>query len=180
MKKRHVLSTMMLLTGILTCVLFAGCGGEATTTDASTATTAAATSAEETPSYLKAMYGQMQGNSSGGPVFDLEKWKATEAHDVLVGFMGNSYKYKDRMDPELLAYWEELGMKKETHEAEDENRAWASYAPLAAFEEGNTTKYPVVFCFHGASRNIFAAEGYGIAEYGAEAGYITVCARTHI
>jgi poly(3-hydroxybutyrate) depolymerase len=71
-------------------------------------------------------------------------------------------------------------MKKELHDADgDEALKWASYTPVAALAADNTAVYPVVFCFHGAYGSIFGAEGYGIAELGAQEGYITVCAATH-
>jgi pimeloyl-ACP methyl ester carboxylesterase len=198
--KRHFLAFLsLLLLGTLAAGLLGACGGEeaAPTTAASAATTTTGAVATDTTAaaptttlpagptttalgnYPDVIYPKMVANSTGGPAFDLEKWKATVSAQKLLAYMRNSYIYKDEMDPELLAYWEALGMKKELHDADDVDLKWASYTPLAAFEEGNTAVYPVVFCFHGAYGNIFGAEGYGIAEYGATAGYITVCAPTH-
>jgi pimeloyl-ACP methyl ester carboxylesterase len=79
------------------------------------------------------------------------------------------------MDPAVLAYWEDLGLKKELHDANEPALKWASYTPLKALEAGNTAVYPVVFDFVGAERVIFYAEGHGIAYEGAKAGYITIC-----
>jgi pimeloyl-ACP methyl ester carboxylesterase len=185
MKRTCSLLTSTLLLGLLSAFLLAGCGadqGTATTVESGTTTinTADSTAGKNSGKYPEELlYPKMVGNSSGGPVFDLEKWKATPSAAKLIAFMRNSFVYKDEMHPELLAYWDALGMKKELHDAEDVNLKWASYTPLAALEAGNTALYPVVFCFHGAYGTILGAEGYGIAELGAKEGYITVTAPTH-
>jgi pimeloyl-ACP methyl ester carboxylesterase len=194
-KRSFLLVIGVLLLAVLTVGLLAGCGGaaadETTTTAAAAPTTTTGAAATETTvaaattttapgNYPDVVYPKMVANSTGGPAFDLEKWKATASAQKLLAYMRNSYIYKDEMDPALLAYWDVLGMKKEMHDADgDAFLKWASYTPKAALAADNTGVYPVVFCFHGAYGNIFGAEGYGIAEYGATAGYITVCAATH-
>ena len=184
MKRPFLLVISVLLLGALVVGLFAGCNGsEATTTTAAaeaTTTTAASTTTTALGNYPDIVYPKMVANSNGGPEFDVEKWKATAAAEKMLAFMRNSYIYKNEMDPDLLAYWDALGMKKELHDADgDEALKWASYTPVAALAADNTAVYPVVFCFHGAYGSIFGAEGYGIAELGAKEGYITVCAATH-
>jgi hypothetical protein len=112
---------------------------------------------------------------NGGEGFDMASFVNTEMAEKLIDLQYNTLVlYKDDMDPELVAYWADLGIKKELHDAEDKTKAWATYTPVAALEPGNVTKYPVVFSFHGNKNTILHAEGFGFANLGATAGFITV------
>lgn len=112
-------------------------------------------------------------NASGINGFDIDEYINTPLAEGVIDNMVNYLTYDDQMDPAVISYWEELGIKKELHDADDEIRFWASYVPLEAFDEDNTEVYPVVFCFPGGDNPIFLAEAYGFAEYGA-GRYITI------
>ena len=188
MKRSFIVVICTVLLGMLAVGLVTGCGdattdestttvvGEATTTTTSAATTTTAAGSN----YPDMIYPKMVGNSTGGPAFDVEKFKATPAAAKLAAWMKNGFMYKDEMDPAVLAYWDALGVKKELHDADagDKELKWASYAPLEALAADNTAVYPVVFCFHGGYGSIFGAEGFGIADLGAKERFITVCAAT--
>ena len=107
--------------------------------------------------------------------FDMDAYVNSELGEGVINNMANYLTYSDQMDPELLAYWEEKGVKKELHDAEDEERVWASYTPLAAYEEENADKkWPIVFVLHGNDNPIFLAETYGFAQICADEGFIAV------
>ncbi len=108
---------------------------------------------------------------NGSEGFDMASFVNSVMAEKLIALQYNTLVlYTDDMDPALVAFWDGLGIKKELHDAEDKNKAWASYTPVAALEPGNTTKYPVVFSFHGNKNTILHAEGFGFANLGATAG----------
>jgi hypothetical protein len=112
---------------------------------------------------------------NGSEGFDIAAFINTEMAEKLITLQYNTLVlYKEDMDPALVAFWEGLGIKKELHDAADPTKKWASYTPVAALDPGNTTKYPVVFSFHGNKNTILHAEGFGFANLGATEGFITV------
>ncbi len=169
MKRAHLLALGALLILVLAAGLLAGCGGSgpATTT---TVTYPAGDTGMVLPDGVYADF-KMLGKGK----LDVEAWKLTVAAQETVENKRNSFLYKNEMDPEVIAYWEALGLKKELHDAEEPALKWASYTPLKALEAGDTAVYPVVFDFVGAERVIFYAESHGVARVGATEGYITVC-----
>lgn len=107
--------------------------------------------------------------------FDMEAYVNTKLAEGVINNMYYFLNYTDQMDPDVVSYWESMGVKKELHDADDEKRNWASYTPLSAYEEENKDrKYPVVFVLHGNNNPIWIAETWGFAQYGAEQEYITV------
>ncbi len=112
---------------------------------------------------------------NGSEGFNIAAFVNTEMAEKLIALQYNTLVlYTEDMDPGLVAFWQDLGIKKELHDAEDKTTAWASYTPLAALEAGNTAKYPVVFSFHGNKNTILHAEGFGFANIGVKEGFITV------
>ncbi len=114
-------------------------------------------------------------NNMASEGFDMDAFVNSKMGEGVINNMYYFLTYADQMDPEVLSYWEGIGIKKEIHDEDDEKRVWTSYTPLSAYEEGNEDKkYPVVFCIHGNNNPLFLAETYGFAQYGAEQEYITV------
>jgi hypothetical protein len=158
---------------------------ESTTTTVTVGTTAAVptTLAERDYPGREKWFVEMPGQPNaysivginGSEGFDMASFVNSEMAEKLIALQYNTLVlYKDDMDPALVAFWDGLGIKKELHDGEDKTKAWASYTPVAALEPGNTTKYPVVFSFHGNKNTILHAEGFGFANLGATEGFITV------
>ena len=179
MKKYCLAVIGVVLLGVLAVGLLAGCGGatteETTTTVAGQATTTTGAGSPDTTAvastdtttkvvgYPENIYGLFK--TMGGAGFDLDKWRATAAAEKIIASHRNEFTNKG-MDPADVAYWEALGVKKEVHDADDEELKWYSYAPAQALAAGNTAGYPVVFCF--------ASDGSGFPHLGAKEGFITV------
>jgi poly(3-hydroxybutyrate) depolymerase len=170
----------VVLLGVLAVGLVAGCGdtateetttttvaGQATTTTtvASTETTAVTSAGTTTKvvGYPENIYGLFK--TMGGDRFDLDKWKATAAAEKIIASHRNEFTNIEML-PADVEYWAALGVKKEVHDADDEELKWYSYTPVQALAAGETAAYPVVFCF--------ASDGSGFPHLGAEEGFITV------
>ncbi len=169
MKKVFSAVTGGLLLGWLCVGALVACGGGevATTTAAGEAATSiggALTEVPETGGYPQQLFSIMA--DMGGEGFDLDAWKATAAAEKLIANARNGFLYPDEMDPAILAYWDALGVKKEVHDADDAELRWYSYSPVQALAADAAEIYPVVFSF--------SQEGSGIADLGAEKGFITV------
>ena len=156
-----------LLAVLLLAGLSAGCGSETPTTLAPTTTIVSGTTGIEWPDIVWKSY-----NRSGE--MDVEAFKASAAGQKSAEYQKLFFLFKDEMDPAVLGYYEGLGIKKEMHDASDPDLKWASYTPLPALEDGNETKYPVVFDFVGGERLIFSAEGHGFVHNAYKYGYIAV------
>ena len=87
----------------------------------------------------------------------------------------NSYKlqikYTDGMDPHVIKYWDNLGIKKEEHNA-DPRTLWFSYVPKEALEVGNTKKFPIIFNL--PHTDFFNCEGRGYVELAARERLIVI------
>ncbi|MBN1631186.1 MAG: hypothetical protein JW990_15605 [Thermoleophilia bacterium] len=195
--KRTKTLTAVLLLSLVALGLVACDSNETTTTAGVAATTAGSASGEGTTAtvavpttvaerdypdkdlWFVQLPGQPNAYSivgvNGSEGFDMASFVNTEMAEKLIALQYNTLVlYTDDMDPELVAFWDSLGIKKEIHDAEDKTKKWASYTPVAALEPGNATKYPVVFSFHGNKNTILHAEGFGFANLGATEGFITV------
>jgi len=74
-------------------------------------------------------------------------------------------RYTDEMDPNVLAYWEKLGWKKELHNADNRPEKWSSFMPLSAYKtENKGKKYPLYIILHGGQTPPYEMEGYGLVE----------------
>ncbi len=79
----------------------------------------------------------------------------------------------DEMNPDVVAHWAKLGMKKELYHAEETDAAkYSVFTPLN-MDPGKT--YPVVFVNHGGNGVPYQAEWYGYVEEAAQRGWIVVC-----
>lgn len=93
----------------------------------------------------------------------------------MVENVANFLIYPDENDPAVYQYWEELGIKKELHDGDDQDRKWSSFVPLSAYEEENADKkYPVLFVFHGNNNPIYFIESWGYPNLVAEEEFICV------
>lgn len=80
-------------------------------------------------------------------------------------------KYKDGIDPHVIKYWDDLGIKKEDHNADPRTR-WFSYVPKEALEKNNTKQFPLIFNMPHA--DAFECEGRGYVELAAKERLIVV------
>jgi len=169
MRRVVVFVLCLAIAGLTLTGLLVGCGegGGATTTLAPTTTIVSGTTGVEWPQIIWTNYGR-----SGDT--DVEAFKASAAGQKSAEYQKLFFLFSNEMDPTVLAYYDGLNVKKEMHDADDPDLKWASYTPVAALEEGNKTKYPVVFDFVGGERLIFSAEGHGFAQNANKYGYIAV------
>lgn len=107
----------------------------------------------------------------GSEKLDMDVYLNSELGKNEIELFENYINYTDPMDEEVLAYWENLGVRKEMHDEETPESMWAAYVPEEV-EEGE--QLPVVFVFHGNTNSVWVSETYGFAQYGAEARYITI------
>ena len=144
MRRVVVFVLCLAIAGLTLTGLLVGCGegGGATTTLAPTTTIVSGTTGVEWPQIIWTNYGR-----SGDT--DVEAFKASAAGQKSAEYQKLFFLFSNEMDPTVLAYYDGLNVKKEMHDADDPDLKWASYTPVAALEEGNKTKYPVVFDFVG-------------------------------
>jgi len=182
-RPKRIAVALSMLTVLTLGTLIAGCGDEEVSpAPADTEATASADDVVTERDYpnkemwwdgLPNMYSIVGINGSEG--FDIASFVNTEMAEKLLALQyDTAVRYKDDLDPELVAFWDGLGIKKELHDAEDPTMAWATYTPVAALASDNTAKYPVVFSFHGNTNTILHAEGFGFPHLGATEGFITV------
>lgn len=77
----------------------------------------------------------------------------------------------DITSEDVAAYWAELGMVHEAHDADDAEKQWTSIVP----DDYDASKaYPLLFCWHGNDNPILMAEGYGVGQAAAERDWIVV------
>lgn len=98
----------------------------------------------------------------GNEKFDMEDLQKTETYEGILKNMECFLRYPDGGGAGAIAYWEERGLKKELHEADDSGQRWASYLPMRyVMEESSEEKFPLLFVLHGANNSISLAESYG-------------------
>jgi len=112
----------------------------------------------------------------GNKTFHFEKYMSGSYGQRMLSHLSTWLIYgEDTMNPELLAYWQRQGIRKELHEnAADPDRTWYSYVPEKAIKEG--TACPVWFIDHGKGRPILDAEAWGFVQLVAEKGIIVLVA----
>lgn len=64
---------------------------------------------------------------------------------------------EDPMCPEVLAYWEKHGARKDLYEAGTDT-AWSVFTPLSL---DKSRRYPLIYCSHGGGEDQYMAETYG-------------------
>jgi len=88
--------------------------------------------------------------------------------------------FPDEMDPGLLAYYEETGLRKEQFETDDLYTKWSLYTPLSIYsEENKDRRYPFLFVNHGAAMPIYWEEHSGFLPIAAREEMIVVAAQNH-
>lgn len=108
--------------------------------------------------------------------FEIDSLVNSKQGEEMITGLQNFILYEDEMDPAVVSYWEEKGLKKELHDAETPEQKWSTFTPISAYEEENRDKkYPVIFVLHGNDNPIFIAETYGYTEVAAEQECIVVC-----
>lgn len=107
--------------------------------------------------------------------YDFEEFIRSEFSKPMLERMQRFTAYPDEMDSEVLSYWEEQGLIKELHDADDDAKKWASYVPVSSKQEENTDKkYPVIFILHGNENPIYLTEAYGYTDLAAKNELIAV------
>ena len=90
--------------------------------------------------------------------------------------LNRCYSYDDPMDPELLHYYESIGLRKQMFETDNYWTRWALFTPLSMFlPENKDRKYPLIFVFHGGGNSLESEEfSCGFQQIAAREGFI-VC-----
>lgn len=95
--------------------------------------------------------------------FDGEAWEKSESYRSSEALRYELfYKYKDEMDPEVVKFWEERGVRKEMFDRETEEglHRYSVHTPLH-MEAGK--KYPMIYYCHGGMQDPFQAECSGFS-----------------
>lgn len=106
--------------------------------------------------------------------FSMERYINSPAGAALIELLEPVILFKDEMGPDLLAYWKKKGITKIMVHAEDAENRYAVYVPDAVLADRGGARYPLMLLYSGGRDPIFTTEAFGIAAYGAKAGYITV------
>lgn len=110
----------------------------------------------------------------GAKNFDAEAYGRSESIEGILKNQECMLKNPDEGSDETKRYWEERGLKKELHEAEDIGRKWASYLPMSYVNGTSEKKYPLLFVMHGSGNPIYLAESYGYTHIAAREELIVI------
>lgn len=120
-------------------------------------------------------HSKMGGTAADGTEFDFDALVNSPLGESIVNNAKNFILNSDEYSASEYQYWEDLGIKKEMHDFEDKAGKWATFTPMAAYDEANADKtWPVLFVFHGGSNPIYVTETYGYAQLAAQEGFICV------
>lgn len=106
--------------------------------------------------------------------FDMESYINSPAGEALVELLEPVVLFKDEMGSDLLAYWKQKGITKTMAHADDAENRYAVYVPDSIGQDKSGKRYPLMFIYSGGRDPIFTTEAFGVAAYGAQAGYITI------
>jgi hypothetical protein len=106
--------------------------------------------------------------------FSMAKYIDSAAGEALIELLEPVILHDDEMGKDLLAYWQGKGIAKTIEHADDPKNRYALYVPSAILADRSGKRYPLMVLYSGGSDPIFTTEAFGIAAYGAKAGYITV------
>jgi hypothetical protein len=109
--------------------------------------------------------------TQGGSKIDIDRFINSGQGEALVNSYKLQIKYKDGMDPSVVKYWDDLGIKKEDHNTFPRPR-WFSYVPKEAFEKSNTKKFPLIF--NMPHNDPYECEGRGYVDLAARERFIVV------
>lgn len=74
----------------------------------------------------------------------------------------------------MIDYWAKLGVIETVYNSEDHDHEWLTFVPDYMMAEGNTRKYPVVFCHHGNGGSLFEAVDHGFVHICYDEGFMVV------
>jgi len=106
--------------------------------------------------------------------FDMQRYINSPAGKALIELLEPVILFRDEMGPDLLAYWKNKGITKIMAHGDDAVNRYAAYVPDAILANHSDKRYPLMLLYSGGRDPIFITEAFGIAAYGANAGYITV------
>jgi hypothetical protein len=106
--------------------------------------------------------------------FNMESYINSPAGKGLIELLEPVILFKDEMGPDLLAYWKNKGITKTMAHADDAANRYAVYVPDTILQDRSGRLYPLMLLYSGGRDPIFTTEAFGVAAYGAKAGYITV------
>jgi hypothetical protein len=106
--------------------------------------------------------------------FDMEHYINSPAGKALIELLEPVILFKDEMGSDLLAYWKKKGITKTMAHADDAANRYAVYVPDTILQDRSGKRYPLMLLYSGGRDPIFTTEAFGVAAYGAKAGYITV------
>ncbi len=106
--------------------------------------------------------------------FSMDNYINSPAGKALIELLEPVVLFKDEMGPDLLAWWKKKGITKTMAHADDAQNRYAVYLPDAILGDRSGKRYPLMLLYSGGRDPIFTTEAFGIAAYGAKAGYITV------
>jgi hypothetical protein len=106
-----------------------------------------------------------------GGKMDVERFINSGQGEALINSYKLQAKYKTGMEPEVIKYWDDKGIKKVDQNADPRTR-WIAYVPKEALEKNNTKKFPLIF--NMPHDDLFSAEGRGYAELAAKERLIVV------
>jgi len=95
--------------------------------------------------------------------FDAAAWESSESLRSSEALRYELfYKYKDEMDPGVLTFWAERGVRKQMFDTEREGgeHRWSLHTPLE-LEAGRL--YPLIYYCHGGMQDPFQAECCGLS-----------------
>ena len=102
---------------------------------------------------------------------DVDRFINSGQGEALINSYKLQAKYKTGMEPEVIKYWDDKGIKKVDQNADPRTR-WIAYVPKEALEKNNTKKFPLIF--NMPHDDLFSAEGRGYAELAAKERLIVV------
>ncbi len=109
------------------------------------------------------------------PDFDVQAYGDSESFAGILENQAVFGKYRQEDCPEVLAYWQNLGLVKELHDTQEECTKWASYLPVSYAENpDNDRTYPLLFVMHGSGNPIYLAESYGYTHIAAREELIVI------
>ncbi len=111
---------------------------------------------------------------------DFDKLIDSEYGERMVGNFKQYILHEDEMDPQMLAYYESIGLKKELHEAGDLYTKWSLYVPVSSLQvENRNRSYPLLFVNHGACMPIHWEEHSGFLPIAAREQMFVIAAQNH-
>lgn len=124
---------------------------------------------------------------SANKSFDVDRLIGSAYGQKLIDMLEPYFLSDDPMDPAVVRYWEERGLRKEiVHGGPQSWNNWTIFTPLSAYRPENAgRKYPLVFGLHGGDagefegESVFLAESTGYARKAAQEEFILALPEDH-